>query len=1321
MKFFSKSALLRATSLESAALAVAVLGVATIATPAAAQSAQPAQPAQPQAAQCADEDNNNICDSEEQNLIVVTGSRILRPESDGVIAGVMIDAQKIEERGFTNTLEALNDIPLVGPGASPLTGNNGGQASSLGSAFPDLLDLGTQRTLTLVNGRRFVSGNPGSLFVEGNATGAQVDVNVIPSTLIKRIDVLTVGGAAAYGADAISGVVNFILRDDYEGLTVRSLAGVTSRGDTGQYQIAATYGLNFADGRGNVVISGEYSRNDGLQADTRDFRLARTNSYTNPFNGSVRNPAFASAIIDVAGLNNGAFLANATDGIPGTLFGQGFINQSLSYTGTVTNPITSPYPSLTAYTPITNAAGTVTSNFISFRNGLAPVGVVVPGTTASGATSLFSLRNVGFYGTAGQIIQGTPGVGYAGTALVNGLTYSLTGNGLNGATTSPLPLTTFAPSALPTGVTAAQVFAQFGITPPVGSTAAQQSTLALNVLQANRSTAREFFAANPNININYFIGTFVPSVPKIANTDTSLVTVRINQAGATTQVPVNRVLPFVAVPLEFNPDGSLRTYDITTGMTPTTPLTMGQAIGSNGGFSRAIENVVLRTQQDRYIANLIGHYDITENLTFFTENMYARVNNQSNKNSPSQNFQSSTAENAPLVVDVRTNPFLTAQNRSVLNSVGITGTTDANSSFILTRQNQDIFDNNPFFTKNETFRLLGGLRLDTSLFGKDWRAEVSATYGKAITRVNTTQINDIEYQLALDAVDQGLATTGVANGNIVCRSTLFPAQYLGRSPVGVAPNIVRERNSAGELVERLYTPTITQDMINGCKPLNPFGYNNMSQASKDYVAQQVLFRNTGEQTLITASFGGALFDLPAGELSVSLNGEYRRDALRFESSLGNQMGRGRSAPSSNFGAYTETWEGGAEARIPLTGEDFLPFMGDLVFNPAFRVTKTSGAADKYRNTLGTLIEPKSSGDAQWIYSLAGTWAPIRDISFRGNYTQSVRQPSVVELFLGGQPVFTTPTDFCSPGNLTASAPTVRRTNCRSAVIAAGLATDATTADAFLATFQPLGVGLSGTYAGNTQLSPERASSWTVGGTLTPRWIEGLSISADYISVDLKSTIVPTGLGQGIQSCYDSPTFPDTSAQTGINLCNSFTRDASFQIANGYNLTFLNLGGIRVRALNISASYPINLGKLGKLSLSGNAYHLLRFESAASGDYALDGIRSDGTFSRPKWEIQARARYEKGKFYAVGTWNHRAPTNIFSNGAIAGPEVVSLNRYPAIDLFDAAIGLDVTDDFRLQLSATNITDQNYAGELGYLFQDYVDQIGRRFQVTMIAKF
>lgn len=1307
--------LLAATALASSLIIVPATAFAQAAP--AAQNPTPAQASdspisQEQETQAAAASADG--ETREDGTVVVTGSRIPRPERDGTIPGVQINQQQIQQRGYTNALEALNDIPLVGPGASPLNGNNGGQTASLGAAFPDLLDLGTQRTLTLVNGRRFVSGNSASLFVEGNATGAQVDVNVIPSSLIQRIDVLTVGGASAYGADAVAGVVNFILRDDYKGLELKALSGITERGDAAQYQLAATYGLNFGGGRGNVVIAGEYSRNNGLQADARDFRLARPASYTNPFNGSLRNSAFASAIIDPTGSNNGAFLRATDDGIPATLFGAGFINQSLSFNGTVTNAITTPY---TPYVPITNAAGTVTSNFIAFNNGLAPVGVVVPGTTAAGATSLFSTRNVGFFSTAGQIIQGTPGVGYAGSSLVNGTTYTLSGDGRNGRTApiATLPITTFAPTALPAGVTAAQVFAQFGITPPTGSTAAQQSTLAINVLQANRFTAREFFAANPNVNVNYFIGTFVPATPKIANTDTTLVTVRNGQGGGTIQVPVNQVLPFVAVPLEFNNDGTLRTYNFASGTTPTSPLTVGQAQGSNGGFARSIENTVLRTQQDRYVANLIGHYDINDEITFFTENTYANVTNRSLRNSPSQNFQSNTAENAPLQINVN-NPYLSAQNLSVLSSVGISAA--GTPTFIITRQNQDIFGDNPFVQRNETFRVLGGLRSKFELLGKNWNAEISGTYGRAVTRTSATQINDVEYQLALDSV------VNPATGQIVCRAQLFPGQYLGRSPVGVAANIVRQRNAAGDLAESLFTPTITQSMIDSCQPLNPFGYNNMSEGSKAYVRQNQEFRNVSEQKLFTASVGGGLFDLPAGALAINVNGEYRKDSLRFTSNVLNQFGRGRAAPSSNFGAFTETYEVGGELSVPLTGPDFLPFLGRLEFTPGIRVTQQSGSADSYRNTAGRFINPNSVGDPQTIYSLAGSWAPIRDISFRANYTKSVRQPSVTELFLGGQPVFSTPTDYCSPANLSTTAPAQRRTNCRAAVIAQGLATDASSADTFLAAYVPLGVGLSGTYAGNPELSPEKATSYTFGGVLTPRFAPGLSITVDYISVDLKQTIVPTTLAQGIQSCYDSPTYPDTSPQTGNNLCTSFTRDATFQIANGYALSFLNLGGIRVKAINATASYPIGLGSLGKLTLRANAYHLLRYEESSSGTFSVnDATRTDGTFNRPKWETQLSGRYEKGAFYVSGTWNHRSPTKIFTGvpAVPAGIEVLPFNAYPAVNVFDAAIGADVTEDFRLQFSAQNLGDKTFVDNLGFLNGGYYDQIGRRFQVTAIAKF
>jgi outer membrane receptor protein involved in Fe transport len=249
-------------------------------------------------------------------LIVVTGSRIPRPQYEGTIPGGSVTAQQIEARAFTNTIDVLNDIPLVGPGANNL-GTNGGQPSSLGVSFVDLLDLGTQRTLTLVNGRRFVSGNAGSLFVQGNTTGGQVDINSIPTALVERIDTLTVGGAVAYGSDAIAGVVNTILKDDFEGTQISGLSSISSKGDAFTYRITGITGLNFAKGRGNIVASFESNHEDAVQGDQRSQVRFSAVAPTFFGNGGRRNTAFAPSLgINVALNNDGAFLRAADDGVP---------------------------------------------------------------------------------------------------------------------------------------------------------------------------------------------------------------------------------------------------------------------------------------------------------------------------------------------------------------------------------------------------------------------------------------------------------------------------------------------------------------------------------------------------------------------------------------------------------------------------------------------------------------------------------------------------------------------------------------------------------------------------------------------------------------------------------------------------------------------------------------------------------------------------------------------------------------------------------------------------------------------------------------------
>jgi len=189
--------------------------------------------------------------------ILVTGSRIRRPNLESTVPITSLSGDQIFQQGDTNIGEVLNELPQL---RSTFAQQNPGLGIGIaGLNLLDLRGLGTQRTLTLVNGRRHVPGD-----ILNNAVS--VDVNSIPNDLIERIDIVTGGNSAIYGSDAIAGVVNFVLRRDYEGLQIRANAAMNEEGAASNQYVSAMYGMNFADGRGNVTIHGEYARQERVYA-----------------------------------------------------------------------------------------------------------------------------------------------------------------------------------------------------------------------------------------------------------------------------------------------------------------------------------------------------------------------------------------------------------------------------------------------------------------------------------------------------------------------------------------------------------------------------------------------------------------------------------------------------------------------------------------------------------------------------------------------------------------------------------------------------------------------------------------------------------------------------------------------------------------------------------------------------------------------------------------------------------------------------------------------------------------------------------------------
>jgi len=259
-------------NLRSAArLASLPVGIATaLAVPHAwAQDAQPAPatPAPEATPQAANLDR-----------IEVTGSRIRRVDAENASPVITLDRAAIEKTGKLTIGDLVQELPAIAGAATNPTVNNGG---GTGASTVDLRGLGSQRTLVLINGRRVLR--------RGGADGG-ADVNAIPASAVERIEVLTVGASSVYGSDAIGGVVNFIMRKDFEGLQATIDYGISDRQDGQRQGASVTFGQ--AGETGNVIAGVNYNKFDEISSGDRDFSKDATYLYAGAVSvsGSSRNP-----------------------------------------------------------------------------------------------------------------------------------------------------------------------------------------------------------------------------------------------------------------------------------------------------------------------------------------------------------------------------------------------------------------------------------------------------------------------------------------------------------------------------------------------------------------------------------------------------------------------------------------------------------------------------------------------------------------------------------------------------------------------------------------------------------------------------------------------------------------------------------------------------------------------------------------------------------------------------------------------------------------------------------------------------------------------
>jgi outer membrane receptor protein involved in Fe transport len=1213
--------------------------------------------------------------ADEEDVIVVTGSRLRRTGITSTLPLVTVDAQYLEDRQTTNVLEALAELPGTFIGSSFRGANN--QFGS-NAAFIDELGCGSQRTLTLINGRRTVTGNQGTVFVPDNFTGAQVDFTALNPLIVESADRVTGAGGAAYGADAVCGVVNIKLKDDFSGAQFTAQGGITEFGDGSNFRVAGLFGRNFLNNRLNVTVGLEYSNADIIRNGNRPFDQGQ--SFTaNPANGAQRNPAPFNPAQEVANLLAGGTLTPA-------FLGAGADNQSsqIFETGPIRNP--------------------------QFPQG----GLLVTATQATGGA--------------------VPGGG--GTPFFPNT--SLPGALAGGGSSTLVPFSFFAPSSLPAGVTASAVIA--GLAPGLsitGLSAAQQTALAVNLLQRNRPTPFEFRQSNPNLDPLLFLARFQPTglFPTVLNTNPA----------------TNAIFPRVAVPLRFDDNGLLTPFNVgtlTTGTVndPNFPV-VGAVIGGDGFNGEEFRTGNLGSGLDRGAFNLATRYDITNNIRYRNEVQFAEWRTRSNPGLQANGAvgASPIAGNGAIPIFIDQNPFFGAENLATvanLSAQGLAIPTQAGQRVLFVNR---IFDDLTNFnaegvrsgTDVRNIRTAHSLEGDFTALNREFFWDVGFVYGRNRIINISPQLLDVEFALATDVV------LG-ANGQPVCRQqTLAAPEAINvRNPFLTNINI----NTPGGLVP-------TQAQIDACVPLNVLGVNSADNAAaRDYVLDPGDSRNLAQQFFGSAQFGGTLVELPAGPFSFTTNFEWRRESLVFTPGESFATGSARNTTGQPSDGVLRFFEGSFEGALPIFGKDLkLPFFNYLEFNGAVRVVSRAQSTQNplfadFFNQPGTL---------NTTYQAGGIWSPIEDIVFRGNRNRSVRSASIVELFGAIGTGFSNGTgSVCTTQAITQGPnPALRRANCIEAVQLTGVADNAADAEAFLSTFTTAFNGQPASTGGTPGLQNEVADNWSVGVQIKPRFIPNLNLQADFIAVNLTGEIALAGPGVSLTGCFDASDFaagdftqfcdslvfgvrndqgvnviPNVNPLTGNPLPPAAvagqpaTRTEDFQFAFVF-FPNANLAARQIRAVNATVDYSFDLGDVfdfasnwGNIGLNGNVYWLRRFDIFTDGTPATLNPGQGDAF--PVLSTRATISHRLGKFRHYLQWFRSSSTvgNVFTNPLDFDEQGLTF-EFPSTNSFNYGATYQITDKLSLGIVANDITRATAFPEFAAPNQG----IGRTFSVAINGRF
>lgn len=680
------------------------------------------------------------------------------------------------------------------------------------------------------------------------------------------------------------------------------------------------------------------------------------------------------------------------------------------------------------------------------------------------------------------------------------------------------------------------------------------------------------------------------------------------------------------------------------------PFGSGNVQGGQGTTLR--DTGQLAVGQDRYIGNLLAHYDVSDALQLFLEGKF--VHQRVVQEGQPTFFQGSIPGFFGGGSNLRcSNAFLTAQALATLQSFGLCRNV-ATGTFTMARFNVD-FGGRSEIDKRDTYRIVGGIQGD---FNDDWHYEVSLNYGHFKSK--NIETNDLRiFDL---------------NGN----------------PDGFLLAIDARRNAAGQIVCGVNADADPTNDRPDCVPINLFGQGAPSQAALNFVnTTSFLFSKASELDALAFVSGDSsqLFELQGGPVGFSIGAEYRRETAESHADP-------LSAAGGTFFNAFAPFDPPAFDVKEVFGELNIPILKDLPF--AHELTLSGAARFSDYNT---------SANHTFAWNINGTYAPVSDIRFRANYSRSVRVPTLNDLFSPASQNFAFIADPCDAQNINNGTPN-RPANCA----ALGVPTTATAAGeaACAGTGFPSPAGgpfinclarsfstgfLSG---GNPNLQEEVGKSLTIGGVLTPRFLPGFSLTVDYFDIKVNNLIATLGAQTILNQCVD---LSDVNNQFCAVV---FGRDPATGFFNDPALlsSGINFAKQTSRGIDADLAYRHTFDNGSRVSVRGLATYTLERTNFVDptdptfGDRQLSEL-GDPVFSgtmilgygQGPWDLQYSLRYigrqTISTYEATHSFQGRPPTN---------PDVTPQVFYPDVFYHDARVSYKVNDKYRFYLGVDNIFDR-----------------------------